>query len=42
MFNFDIFCLHRVFFFGLEDEEDNFVKEVPINISYPSVILMER
>ena len=43
MFNFDIFCLYKICFFVLEDEEDNnVVIEEHKNISYPSEILMER
>ena len=43
MFNFDIFCLHKICFFGLEDEEENnIVIEEHINRYYPSEIVMER
>ena len=43
MFKFDIFCLHKICIFGLEDEEDNnIVVEENKNISYPVAIVMER
>lgn len=43
MFIFDIFCLQKICFFGLEAEEDNIVvREEYKNISYPRTIVMER
>ena len=43
MFNFDIFCLHKICFSGLEDEgENNIVIEEHTNRTYPTGIVMER
>ena len=43
MFKFDIFCLHKICFFGLEDEEENnIIIEEHIHRPYPSEILMKR